>query len=322
MKRLVRQMNNKLIKLLYNLDRQEGFMGMMLAMIMSVAIFTILSSVHIYTVNHAQYQSGIKEAYIMQTDVENFASLISDAYNKGRDGTCSTSDCCTVDSVSFKLGENNCSDLKKVCLKSSGGRGYCLVKLEAANFSQSPPPPTHPSSLPDEDKLRDCLKVEGNGDGVCYPGTINPVDQGNCNGSPNYAGKSLENLCQIVAKGNHSYSSTVDVAINKCCEVAKLPVINCEHMPSPPSPPSTCDNYENNLAGAQRMWCEICEKHSPSSPDKRLFTYYICPAIVIGTPPTETYQATACTDKIKTTSSAEDKAQSGVFYQTFRVLAH
>ena len=332
MKWLVRQMNNKLIKLLYNLDRQEGFMGMMLAMIMSVAIFTILSSVHIYTVNHAQYQSGIKEAYIMQTDVENFAGLVADAYNKGRD-TCSSADCCELDTVPFKLGAGPCSSTEykpaNVCLTSSGGRGYCLVKLEAASLLGNPVDLYPPSTLPPHDTTqaksqRDDLYQICSSPSPPLPTTPPPHD---CSSSFYTTNMGCQNKCkkviQIASRKNISVEN-LSTAVYECCGVARLSVINCNNPSN--LPPTTCENYENNssLTGEQRMWCENCEKENPNDANSkaRLFTYYICPAKETspGPPPVYDPDGYKCVTYMGGTD--EKKAKSGVFYQTFRVLGH
>ena len=309
MKWLVRKVNDRLIRFLYNLDNEEGFMGMMLAMIMSVAIFTILSSVHIYTVNHARFQSGIKEAYIMQTDIENFATIIADAYNKGRD-SCTGSGCCTADNVKFLFdGSGGCAP--NVCIESSGGREYCLVKLEKVTAIASPPSVT-PSSTTESDP--DASTREGDLYTTCSnpPSPPSPPNPTTCATVYNHA--DCTNKCREATQHVYSSSHNIYTAITKCCGANKLPVINCNDTNNMPS--GTCKGYET-FASKKKMWCEICEKENPKEPDSegkkaRLFTYYVCPKIGGNT--------NDCTTKMGGTD--EQKAKSGVFYQTFRVLPH
>ena len=317
MKWVFKIVKKRSIKLFYNLDRKEGFVGMMLAIVMSVAIFAILSSVHIYTVNHARFQSGIKEAYTMQTDIENFAVIISSAYNKGRDG-CSGTGCCDINGIKFEFQSAiSCADPYRptdVCIKSSGGREYCLVKLKKAQFSSTFPTITPPSTLTSATAagLKGCLTVAGkNANNTnCAPVGPTATELLNCSGSSSYGGKSLNNLCQIVTRENNSYSNApgVDQKIQECCNTYKLKVINCEKMRTG-TPVINCKNYENNLGDEEKMFCEICE--TKAGPPKRLFTYYVCPAT--GTPP----NPSDCVTKM-----TSDPGNSGVFYQTFRVLAH
>ena len=317
MKWLFKEVSNRYIKFLCNLDKEEGFMGMMLAMIMSVAIFTILSSVHIYTINHAQFQSGIKEAYIMQTDIENFATIVAGAYNKGREGgSCSPGPgevCCILDTVPFRFkGTGSCGDLKGVCLKSSGGRDYCLVKLivvdPADPLKMVPfpvPSPPLPMTHVETKNLRDCLLFEGAGS--CASSLEALAADPGCTGS--IRNKSLTSLCQIAVKKPYDTSvSKAGDTIQKCCNTYKLDVINCN---DPVNKPGTCKGYETALSGKQRSFCEVCEMDM--STQKRLFTYYVCPATA-GTPP----NTDICANKM----TSADPTNSGVFYQTFRVLAH
>ena len=332
-----RKVKNRRIRILYSLAKQEGFVGMLLVMIMSVAIFTILSSVHIYTVNHARYQSGIKEAYIMQTEIENFAIVVSDSYNKGRDGCDPSNVCCTFgappNDITFEFkGTGNCNDLEGVCLTSSGEKDYCLVKLEDASSSPmlttiTIPPPTPLISASQTEQLRACL-LQNNASG-CSSSKSPPTPvadlQNTCNSGPEsgYTGQSQGNLCKYIASNKARYPDLNDGeietrdAINTCCNGYNLLVINCNDSsnqpPSPPPPDLPCKDYETwgVSKSKQKMWCEICEISNP----KRLFTYYVCPAT--GTPPdpTDCFNMMNDPDVMK-------KAQSGVFYQTFRVLAH
>ena len=324
MKWVFKAVKKRSIKLFYNLDRKEGFVGMMLAIVMSVAIFAILSSVHIYTVNHARFQSGIKEAYVMQTDIENFAVIISSAYNKGRDGltACNPGNkCCPINGIEFEFKSTvPCADPYKpvdVCIKSSGGREYCLAKLEKAALSTTFPTVAPPSAIgnPEAVSLKNCLTVAGDsaGNTTCAPAPPSPTEISNCNLSTSYGGgKSLNNLCQIVSRQNNSYpsGSGADQKIQECCNTYKLSVINCN---KPVNQPSTCKGYEtSSLPKEQKMWCEICEAQGQTSNPELLFTYYVCPKV--GGNITDCVTKMAGTDK--------DKGESGVFYQTFRVLAH
>ena len=329
MKWMIKGVKSRLIRLLCMLDKEEdGFIGMLLIMIMSVTIFTILSSVHIYTINHARYQSGIKEAFVMQTEIENFANIITDAYNQGRDG-CTGSLCCTEDGITFEFEGTgtNCSGLK-VCLESSAGKGYCLVKLEEANLSGGnspppPPPPTPPTPIlnANAEILRDCLIEKGGGVGTCHHNSGYGASKCNRNDS-------IKSLCQDVIKKSAQNSAdmgdiSLDDAIQKCCNTYQLKTINCNDPSNRPTVGTNpCLGYDKNPSSLsdpkQQMFCEICE--IPVSGQKRLFTYYVCPAVITpGTPPT--FNPTDCVTKINH-SDPNKKAESGVFYQTFRLLEH
>ena len=346
MKSAIKKVKNRFIRLLCGLDQQEGFVGMLLVMIISVSIFTILSSVHIYTVNHSRYQSGIKEAYIMQTEVENFATIVSDAYNKGRnDHDCSLPpppppDVCCVDDVPFKIEKKlgakipiTCgpSGLKlelgdNVCIKSSSNKDYCLVKIAKTDPSLGDAPCPTTITLPvmtnpQDEELRACLFQKGTGTS-CTPNTT--MDHAaKCSGSSTYGSKQIKSLCQDAGKYSYNLSDSemkIDDTIQNCCNAYKLSTINCncpDNNPHKNTPPETCMNYETWLnsppkKAKQKMWCEICEMDGP----KRLFTYYVCPATA-GTPP----DPSGCITQMGKTTPQE-KAQSGVFYQTFRIMEH
>ncbi len=314
MKWLFKKVKNRSIKLLYNLDREDGFMGMMLAVIMSVAIFTILSSVHIYTVNHARFQSGIKEAYIMQTDIENFATIIAGAYNKGRINCTPGAGiiCCPFGSITFKfegtalLGCNNLQN--NICITSSGGREYCLVKLEDVSTSTSfttvpsitPPIPNKDSTQADGIKanLFDACSLSD-------PPPPPPLPPKDCSTTYYKKHAKCTNACRDATKNIYPSSHSVNNALTKCCSVYRLSVINCEKMRTK-IPAIDCKNYEtSSLPGEEKMFCEICE--TKAGIPKRLFTYYVCP------------KNTTCNADMR---DINKKTKSGVFYQTFRVLAH
>ena len=329
MKQSIKRVKNRFIKLLHGLDKQEGFVGMLLVMLISVAIFTILSSVHIYTVNHAKFQSRIKEAYGMQIEIENFAVVISDAYNKGQDGTCDTgNECCDVDGVKFEFkkgttGTTMCSTSAfmpkpgSVCIESPANKHYCLVKIKKASSMGNAPTSSTPSTMDNNEakQLRACLLQRN--DGNCSPKSpTNLAATKTLCDSSSYKDDSREKLCQTTEK--YSYNDlgasekSIDEAINACCSGVRSSVIDCNKDANNPNKNSkNCDDYETTLTGKQRMWCEICEMGG------KLFTYYVCPAKA-GTPP----DPSDCTNKIKSTSSKMEKAQSGIFYQTFRVLPH
>ena len=317
MRQPIKRVKNRFIKLLRGLDKQEGFAGMLLVMLISVAIFTILSSVHIYTVNHAQYQSRIKEAYGMQIEVENFAVMVSDAYNQGRNG-CDPliEQCCTLDTVRFKF-RGSCttccttSEFKPdgVCIESPANKIYCLVKIKKNNMLPAPPSPSLPS-IAEPNGFRSCLfdKGQGASNPSCSPDHATINHNYDCSTSV-HGGTTIKDLCQQAEK--HSYPSdtstdNVHNAINECCSGFRSSVIDCNNTSNKPA---NCENYETSLTGKYRMWCEICEASG------KLFTYYICPATP-GPPP----DTSDCTTKMA--GNAMEKAQSGVFYQTFRVLAH
>ena len=177
------------------------------------------------------------------------------------------------------------------------------------------------------DDLRGCLRHKGNASGDCFTGLsssdITDADN-NCKTTPDYNLSSVKAICQKAAEENKSYTgSNVDDAVNECCGGARLPVISCEEMRKGPS--INCIGYDTPplLSEKERMFCEICETTQDIT-KARLFTYYICPAKEISPGPPPVYDPDAvgykCVTKMGGTK--EEKAKSGVFYQTFRVLEH
>ncbi len=283
-------------------DNEAGFVGMLLVMMISVAIFSMLSSVHIYTINHARYQTKIKEAYIMQTEMENFAVILKAAYEEGKT-SCTPPNCCNFN-VDFAL-ELGCRIPIRTpspypasrCLKSSSGREYCLVHLEGAGGSAAPTnaenAPVTTSTIPAPSPLLTDVKDKC----TATPAPSPP----NCEETQYTA--DCHNKCKELA--TKTMDSPQQTIYNKCCG-AGVQVLNCEGNKS------NCDNYEasSTLSSQHKMFCEICEM-SHNSINESVFTYYVCPKDKI----------TSCVGGIRTVASPSLIPRSDELYmQSFRLV--
>ena len=332
MKLLIRVIRNKLIRIIQRLDNKNGFIGMLLVMIVSTAIFTVLSSVHIYTIKHAKYQAQIREAFVMQTEMENFAIRIIDAYNRGK-LSCPPSPCCPLDGVNFNInlksggcGTDPTSNKQEdyECLTSSSKQRYCLVKIESATtissvlLEKSPPPPTTGTtmSVTAAENKQQNLKNKC----LCSPSTTN-----NYRSDPDCQVECRKIIAGINKNEYPSPSGSLDIKkwVGHCCDQKLFTnrVINCNT-----SRASDCSDYESStLSDSNKMYCEICEQADDNSKttESRIFTYYVCPA---ANPETEIDKRDktleACRSKLTTSTSDVEKGKSGVFYQTFRLLTH
>ena len=333
MKLLTRIIKSKLVKVAQRLDRENGFIGMLLIMTVSIAVFTILSSMHIYMIRQAKYQAQIREAYMIQAEIENFAVKIVSAYNRGR-LDCPASNCCNLGGVKFNMktacGANPTSDKQEdyECLTSSYKQRYCLVKIEAAGTSSSvltsqAPIPSIASgttvSQTDAKTLRDNLKT------VCSCTTTTgstTTYTNNYQYSATCQAKCNEISTVINEQSADPYpTANMNSWLGRCCEHFQVPIINCNANVA-----SKCENYESStsLSANEKMFCEICErKDNDANTKSNLFTYYVCPA---RNPESKANKADSvlkkCRENLASSKSATDKAKSGVFYQTFRLLTH
>ena len=74
--------NNK--KNIKHLNNESGAMALLGAMVITIAITTILSTFYIYSVNQAKYHGRIKAAYQTMNVMESLASAYRKAYDMGR----------------------------------------------------------------------------------------------------------------------------------------------------------------------------------------------------------------------------------------------
>lgn len=320
MKSLIRVIRNKSMRIIQRLNNKNGFVGILLVIIVSIAIFTVLSSVHIYTIKQAKYQGQIREAFVMQTEMENFAIRIIDGYNRGRLLSTCSSPCCPLGTVNFDInlktgcGANPTSNKQEdyECLTSSSKQRYCLVKLEEAGKTGSVltnDAPTSPIATGTTMSSANSSNAETDMKTACGCTKSGSLPTYNIT---NQSSATCQTKCgRIMAEINnneHAPAHDINQWAKGCCEQFQAPVINCNSKIA-----STCDDYESNgsLSHTDKMFCEICEQDDGSAATKpRLFTYYVCPVPLNN-----------CISNLKA-SNPEDKAKSGVFYQTFRLLTH
>lgn len=330
----------KIIKQFFkSVNNEQGLVGVLMVMTVSFAIFTVLSTAHIYTLKHGKYQRQIREASIMQIESENFAMMVRSAYENGKistpcSGTCGTAGCC-LDGVCFedlfsgggcKKNNSNVKDYKK-CLVSSSGKGYCMVHLKTAKTVTSTPktPVTPPSVVVDLVALgnacfNDGMKADPGPPPVpastpssCQNNPISddPLDPSDDNEIASYLTPACQAECNQY-RGKTIINTTQKQTFDECCVGASLKVINCEDEQV-----ANCDNYEGFSDPTDAMFCEICEMNDSNTTETHVFTYTICPTQTTNFKATSDTMLQRCATKATKTTPDSD---AGAYYQTFRLL--
>ena len=291
-------MKKQIIGFLRRMNNQHGIGGILVVMMISFAVFTILSTAHIYTIRHSKYQKQIREASIMQVETENFAMLIRSAYE---DGKTSSTNVCNLGGIDFAdlFKGGGCSKTSgkpedyRRCLISSHGRGYCIVNIKAPTGTPKAPPSAPTSTSASQPQIKQ-LKT------ACY--------QGGHTGTSCKSNASQDPTCKAKC-AEHKSGSLTSTIYDECCVSASLRVINCND-----SKPTDCSSYEGSSDAKKVMFCEICEM-SHNSNKQYVFTYTICPT------DTTNFSSSTKDDALYKCVTTAGTRESQAFSQTFRILA-